>query len=53
MPCGEDLAALARALAARETDYYTCHCTGVEQYGFMGRYMPRLRYLACGESIVI
>jgi carboxypeptidase PM20D1 len=46
-------AAIARSLAARETDYYTCHCTGVEQYGFMGRYMPRLRYLACGESIVI
>jgi 7,8-dihydropterin-6-yl-methyl-4-(beta-D-ribofuranosyl)aminobenzene 5'-phosphate synthase len=53
MLCGEDLAAIARSLAARETDYYTCHCTGVEQYGFMGRYMPRLRYLACGESIVI
>lgn len=40
-------------LAAAQTDYYTCHCTGVEQYEFMARYMPRLRYLSCGETIDI
>ena len=53
MDCGNDLAALARALSEQDTDYYTCHCTGEAQYAFMGKYMPRLRYLACGESITI
>ena len=53
MDCGDGLAALARALSERDTDYYTCHCTGEAQYAFMGKYMPRLRYLACGESITI
>lgn len=53
MDCGDGLAALARALSERDADYYTCHCTGEAQYAFMGKYMPRLRYLACGESITI
>lgn len=53
MTCGEELSALGEALAAHSTDYYTCHCTGEAQYAFMGKYMPRLRYLACGESITI
>ena len=53
MDCGDNLAALARALSERDADYYTCHCTGEAQYAFMGKYMPRLRYLACGESITI
>ncbi len=53
MPLGKELSELATALATHTTDCYTCHCTGAEQYGFMGRYMPRLRYLACGESIEI
>ena len=53
MDCGDGLAALARALSERDADYYTCHCTGEAQYAFMGKYMPRLRYLSCGESITI
>ena len=53
MDCGDGLAALARELGSRETDYYTCHCTGEAQYAFMGAYMPCLHYLACGESIRI
>ncbi len=53
MPLEEELAALSRALAAHQTDYYTCHCTGEAQYRFMREYMPRLHYLACGESIDI
>ena len=53
MDCGDGLAALARALSEQDTDYYTCHCTGEAQYAFMCKYMPRLRYLACGESITI
>lgn len=53
MALGTELTALGEALAAHSTDYYTCHCTGEAQYAFMGKYMPRLRYLACGESITI
>ncbi len=32
-------------------EYYTCHCTGIEQYLFLQQRMERLRYLACGQSI--
>ena len=53
MPLGDRLASLAHALAERGTEYFTCHCTGTEQYRFMRRYMPRLRYLACGEIVDI
>ncbi len=40
-------------LASFNTDYYTCHCTGVEQFEFMTKYMSRLNYLSCGETVVI
>ena len=53
MALGEELTALARALSEHDTDYYTCHCTGDAPYRLMNRFMPRLRYLACGESIVV
>lgn len=33
------------------TEFYTCHCTGTEQYEFMKNHMKRLHYLSCGESI--
>ncbi len=51
MPTGGSLGSVAVALAALPTAFYTCHCTGCEQYEFMKRYMPRLSYLACGDSI--
>ena len=47
------VAALGDALAAHGTDYYTCHCTGVEQYAFLRGRMPRLRYLAGGETVIL
>lgn len=41
-------------LALPDTVYCTCHCTGSAQYAFMKEIMKnRLRYLRCGESIVI
>ena len=43
----------AAVLASHKTDYYTCHCTGLEQYNFMKKYMPQLSYLSCGQSIVL
>lgn len=51
MALGEGLTALGEALAAHSTDYYTCHCTGVEQYAFLRGRMPRLGYLAGGETV--
>ena len=51
MALGEELAALGETLAARGTEYYTCHCTGTEQYAFLRGRMPRLGYLAGGETV--
>lgn len=52
-PVDGALADCARALDAYETEYYTCHCTGVEQYEYMKRFMGRLHYLSAGESIAV
>ena len=49
----EKLKEYALTLASHKTAYYTCHCTGVEQYDFMKKYMPQLSYLSCGKSIVL
>lgn len=48
---GQSLANAAKSLAAHHTVFYTCHCTGREQYEFMKRYMPSLNYLSCGQMI--
>lgn len=53
MALGEELTALGEALAAHGTEYYTCHCTGTEQYAFLRGQMPRLGYLAGGETVRI
>ena len=53
MALGEELTALGEALATHGTDYYTCHCTGVEQFAFLRERMPRLRYLAGGQTICL
>ncbi len=53
MALGEELTALGEALAAHGTDYYTCHCTGEAQFAFLRERMPRLRYLAGGQTICL
>ena len=53
MALGEELTALGEALAAHGAEYYTCHCTGMEQYAFLRGRMPRLRYLAGGETVIL
>ena len=52
-PLDERLAGIARQLDAFQTDYYTCHCTGTEQYRFMLGHMDRLHYISEGERIEI
>lgn len=45
------LRTLAEALDRYDTVFYTCHCTGTEQFCVMKRYMRRLSYLSCGAQI--
>jgi len=53
VPPGEALKNAAKTLATYPTTFYTCHCTGSEQYAFMRRFMPSLHYLSCGQTITI
>ena len=44
----------AHKLMEYDTEYYTCHCTGVEQYNYISSIMgERLNYLASGQVIEI
>ncbi len=53
LPLDERLMEFANVLNGYKTRYYTCHCTGIEQYQFMKKYMDRLYYLSCGTTIEI
>ena len=53
LECGDKLLSLAEQLDSEPTHYYTCHCTGVEQYRFMSRYMKRLDYISTGKTIIL
>ena len=44
---------VADALSRYPTRYYTCHCTGVEQYEFMKGYMQGIEYVSTGKTIII
>lgn len=54
---GEDRLRLdntADILARYNTKYYTCHCTGCEQYEYLKERMgEKLSYLSCGKTIEI
>lgn len=52
-PLDESLMARANALARYPTEYYTCHCTGAEQFRFMQPVIPKLHYLSTGQSVII
>ncbi len=53
LPLDDTLKGYAEYLDSFNTIYYTCHCTGVEQYEYMGKYMKRLNYLSTGEKIEV
>ncbi len=53
MTIGDSLSRVADELDAHTTEYYTCHCTGMEQFAFLQPRMKRLHYLACGDTIEI
>lgn len=56
-PTGKDSSPLensANLLKSFDTTYYTCHCTGIEQYNYIKNYMGnQLNYLSCGQEIII
>lgn len=50
----EKLASAAKKLHPYPASFYTCHCTGAEQYGFMKEFMgEKLHYLASGQQIIL
>ncbi len=53
LPLDDTLKGYAEYLACFDTDFYTCHCTGEEQYEFMKKYMPRLNYISASDSIML
>lgn len=40
-------------LAYKQTQFYTCHCTGLKAYQYLAQPLQNLFYLSCGESIEI
>ena len=44
---------IARCLAQLPTAFYTCHCTGTEQYKYMKGTVPRLEYLSTGTTVLV
>ena len=53
LPLDKRLKSYAEQLDCFDTEYYTCHCTGVEQYDFMRPLTKRLHYLSAGQTIEI
>ncbi len=53
LPLNEILRDYAKQLNAYSTEFYTCHCTGYEQYEFMKQEMKHLHYLCTGDCIII
>ena len=52
-PLDDTLTNYANMLNSFNTTYYTCHCTGIEQFNYMKKHMDRLFYLSSGQTITI
>ncbi|MBR2108710.1 MAG: MBL fold metallo-hydrolase [Ruminococcus sp.] len=50
-PLDSSLESYAKTLNKYSTRYYTCHCTGMEQYKYMKKYMNKLNYICTGKTI--
>ena len=53
LPLDGKLMEYALFLESTGTEFYTCHCTGLEQYEFMEKYMTKLNYIKSGQTIEI
>ncbi len=49
----ETLDKAAEVLSGRNIPYYTCHCTGTEQYKYLKDKITELHYISCGMQIEI
>lgn len=47
------LAERAMKLNKMNIKYYTCHCTGVEQYEYMKKFIADLDYISTGTTIMV
>ena len=43
----------AEILEKTGTEFYTCHCTGTEQFEFLKKHINKLKYISCGQEITI
>lgn len=43
----------AKVLDDYKTSYYTCHCTGEEQFEYLKKRMNNLEYISCGDVVKI
>lgn len=53
LPLDGKLKSYAKTLDSFDTVYYTCHCTGMEQYVFMKKYMQNLNYISTGKTVSV
>lgn len=53
MPLEQPLRDYTELLAQYGTTFYTCHCTGTEQFAYMQQSLPHLHYLAAGQSVSV
>ena len=49
----EILSGIAGELKKYDMTFYTCHCTGEDAYQYLAAHVSNMRYLACGDEIVI
>lgn len=53
LECSDKLREYSELLDSFGAEYYTCHCTGKEQFEFMSKYMKKLHYISTGDIIVL
>jgi len=53
LPIDGALTGYAELLDSFGIEYYTCHCTGAEQFEHMKKHMKSLNYIAVGDSIIL
>ena len=49
----DKLKCFAGELDGYNTKYFTGHCTGVNQFKILSEHMKNIKYLACGESVLL
>lgn len=53
LPLDDKLKEYALILASSQARFFTCHCTGKEQFDFMKQFMVQLNYISTGETVYI